>query len=123
MSLDPQLLHQKVRERRSKTKPRSRQTDKVISRLKEEGLEILNSQLDRQTVIIWIWCYSQAATENTKKLYESNRLTDLFFDFGNIAPPISEIIKSKVINMDSSQFNKTVGKCLLIYTLKRELKI
>ena len=104
-SMETQLLHQKIEDLRNRTKPRSHQTDKLISQLREEGIEILNSQLDRQTVVVWIWCHSQAALEHIQRLYESNQLRDVFFE--NIQPSTS-----KVINIDRNQFKKTVGKFL-----------
>ena len=84
-----------------RTKPWSHQTDK----LREEGIEILNSHLDKQTVVVWIWCHSQAALGHIQRLYESNQLRDVFFEY--IQPSIS-----KVINIDVNQFKKTIGKFL-----------
>ena len=104
-SIETQLLHKEIEALRSRTKPRSHQTDKLISQLKDEGIEILNSQLDRQTVVVWIWCHSQSALENIQRLYESNQLRDVFFE--NIQPKTS-----KMINIDRNQFQKTVGKLL-----------
>jgi hypothetical protein len=103
--MESELLHQKLEDLRDRTKPRSHQTDKLISQLREEGIEILNPQLDRQTVVVWIWCHSQAAFEHIQKLYESNQLRDVLFE--NIQPCIL-----KVINIDGNQFKKTIGKFL-----------
>ena len=74
--------------------------------MKYDGIEILNSQLGRQTVIVWIWCRSQEALENVQKSYATNKLMDVLFE--NIAPSIS-----KVINIDRNQFEKTIGKFTL----------
>src|SRR6218665_2980698 len=100
-----QLLHKKINDLRDRTKPRSHETDKLIVQLRDEGIEILNSQLDGQTVVVWIWCHSQTAIENLQRLYESNQLRDKYFE--NI-----QSSTSKVINIDSNQFKKTVGKLL-----------
>jgi len=107
-SVQSQLLHQKISDLRNRTKPRLYQTDKLISQLKDEGIEILNSQLDRQTVVVWIWCHSQAASEYIQRLYDSNQLKDILFE--NIQPSTLEIIESKMLNIDSSEFEKTIGK-------------
>ena len=96
-----------IEDLRNRTKPWSHQTDKLISQLREEDIEILNSQLDRQTVVVWIWCRSQAALEHIQSLYESNQLRDILFGLENIQPSIS-----MVINIDGNQFKKTVGKFL-----------
>ena len=103
--METQNLHKKINEVRDKTKPRSDETNKLIVQLRDEGLEILNSQLDGQTVVVWIWCHSDTANENLQKLYESNQLRDEYFE--NIQPSIS-----KVINIDRNQFKKSVGKFL-----------
>ena len=103
--METRLLHQKIEDLRDRTKPWSHEADKLISQLKEEGIEILNSHLNRQTVVVWIWCHSQAALEHIQSLYESNQLRDVFFE--NIQPSIS-----KVINIDGNQFKKTIGKFL-----------
>src|SRR5688572_19464173 len=71
-SMYAKLLHQTIEDLRNRNKPRSAEADKLISQLREEGVEILNSQLDRQTVVVWIWCRSQAALEYIQELYESN---------------------------------------------------
>src|SRR5688572_10373685 len=110
--MDTELLHQKFEDHRSRTKPRSHETDKLISQLKDEGIEIVNSQLDRQTVVVWIWCYSQAALENFQRQYQSNHLKDIFLGFADIQPSTSEITQSIMISIDRSQLNKTVGKFL-----------
>ena len=106
VSMEAQLLHQMIEDFRNRTKPRSHQTDKLISQLKNEGIEILNSQLDRQTVVVWIWCHSQAALEYIEMLYELNHLRDVLL-FEHIQPSLS-----KVIRIDRNQFKKTIGKFL-----------
>ena len=102
-SVQSQLLHQRISDLRNRTKPRLHQTDKLISQLKDEGIEIINSQLDRQTVVVWIWCHSQEAIEYIQKLYDSNQLKDILFE--NIQPSTS-----KVIRIDRNEFKKTIGK-------------
>src|SRR6218665_203264 len=98
-----QLLRQEIEDLRDKTKPRSKQTDKLIAELMEAGIEILSSQLDRQTVDVWIWCRTQTALKHIQKLYKSNQLRDLFFEITNRSI-------SMLINIDKNQFKKTVGK-------------
>jgi len=100
-----ETLHKEIEDLRSRTKLRSHQTDKLISQLKDEGIEILNSQLNRQTVVVWIWCHSQAALEHIQKLCESNQLREALFE--NIQPSTS-----KEITMKRNQFQKTFGKFL-----------
>ena len=99
------MRHQGMCNHKKTTKPRSPQTDKLITQLREEGIEILNSHLDRQTEVVWIWRRSQAALENIEKLYESKQLIDVLFE--NIQSSIS-----KTINIDRIQFRKTVGMFL-----------
>jgi len=76
--MEAQLLHKKIEDLRNEMKPRSYESDKLIVQLREDGLEILSSQLERQTVIVWIWCRTQAALERIQKMYESNQLRDAF---------------------------------------------
>lgn len=101
------LLHQNINDLRNRTKPRSHKIDQLLSQLKYDGIEILNSQLDRQTVLVWIWCCSQSALENIQTSYESNKLIDVLFE--NILPSIS-----KVINIDRNEFQKIIGKFLFL---------
>lgn len=102
-------LHQNIKDLLNRAKPRLRITDKRLSQLKNAGIEILGSQLERQTVVAWIWCGSQTALENIQKLYDRNRLKDVLFE--NIQQSFS-----KVINIDRSQFSKTIGKFLLTFS-------
>ena len=106
--MDARLHHEKVEDLKSKKKSRSKEADKCIAQLREEGVEILNSQLEGQTVVVWIWCRTQAALENCQKLHETNRLRATFFE--NILQSVS-----KVIHIDRSQFKKILGKFLLNY--------
>src|SRR5688572_1209448 len=103
-SMESQLLHQKIEDLRNRTKPWSHQTDKLISQLRKEDIDNLNSQLDRRTVVVWIWCRSQAALQYVQKLYESNK-RDEFIE--NYQPSISKMIK-----IDRNQFRKAIGKFL-----------
>src|SRR5688572_23773811 len=105
--MEVQLLHKQIEDLRNRTKPWSHQTDKLISQLRVKDIDILNAQLDRQTVVVWIWCRSQAALEHIQSLYESNQLRDILFGLANIQPYIS-----MMINIDENQFKKTVGKFL-----------
>src|SRR6218665_1867023 len=100
-----QLLHKKINDLRDRTKPRSHKADKLIAQLRNAGLAILSSQLDGQTVVVWMRCHSQTAVENLQRLYESNQMRDKYFE--NIQPTTS-----KVINIDFNLFKKTIGKLL-----------
>lgn len=108
--METSLLYQKVEDLRKRTKPWSQQTDKFISQLKEAGIEILRAQLDRQSVIVWIWCHSQTALENIQKMYQTNQLRDVLFGIANIPSSVSEIIQSNVTHIDSNQFTHKIGK-------------
>src|SRR6218665_419131 len=99
-SLETQLLHHEIENLRNKVNRRSHQTDKLIVQLTKVGIEIRGSQLDRQTVVVWIWCSTQAALEHVQKLYESNQLRNVFFEI--TLTPIST-----VINIDKIQLHKT----------------
>lgn len=109
---DTMLLYEKIEDLLSRTKPWSRQTQKLISQLKDDGIEILDSQLERQTVVVWIWCQSQAALTNFQEMYETNQMRDVFFGALDIQPYNSVIIQSKVISIDNNQFKKTLGMFL-----------
>ena len=98
-----ELLHQKISNLLTRTKPISNPTDKLIYQMREEDIEILDSQQKRQVVVVWIWCRSQAALEHIQTLYESNQLRRLFVDI--IQPSTSTGIK-----IDRKQFKKAVGK-------------
>lgn len=106
-SIEAHLFHKRIEDLRSKVNPRSRPADKLVTQLREEGIEILSSQLDRQTVVVWTWCRTQAALEHVQKLYETNQLREIFFE-------IIQTSISTVIDVDKNQFEKTVGKCLWI---------
>jgi len=102
-AIETTQLHQNLEDLRNRAYPRSRQTFKFVNKLREKGVEIVNSQLDRHTVVVWIWCRSEAALQYIQKLYESNQLGDAFFE--HIQPSISVVIE-----IDRSQFMKTNGK-------------
>lgn len=109
VSNDIKLLHQGIEDLRDRTKPRSPQTDKRISQLKDEGIEILNSQLKEQSLGVWFWCRTQAALEHIQRLFESNQLEDILSGFRNIQSSTSGD-RSIKISIDREQFKKTVGK-------------
>src|SRR6218665_3102344 len=95
-SMETQLLHQNMEDLRNGIKSRSHQTDKLVVQLREEGIEMLSSQLDKQKLVVWIWCRTQAALQHILKLYDSKQLKGVFLK--NIQPSIS-----KVINIDMKQ--------------------
>src|SRR6218665_960042 len=103
------LLHRNIEDRRNRIKPCSLQSDKLISQLNDEGIEILNSQLDRETVIVWIWCRSQAALYYIQRLFESNQLRKVLYGVADIPMSTPEVEQSNVI-IENNQFKKTIGK-------------
>ena len=112
IAMGAELLHRVIEDLRNRNKPRSHQTDKHISRLKDEDIEILNSQIDRHTVVVWIWCHSQAAIEYIQKMYESNQLRSVFSQLGDFPPSAQcahRLIQSEVTRIDNNQFKRTVG--------------
>ena len=66
-------------------------------------------------MVVWIWCRSQAALENIRKLNESNKLGNVLV--GSAYMPTSGLAKSTVISIDQHQLKKTVGKFLKPYTI------
>src|SRR6218665_1589177 len=103
------LLHQNIVDRRHRIKPCSLQSDKLISQLNGEGIEILNSQLDRQTMIVWIWCRSQTALYYIQRLFESNQLRKVLYGVADIPISTPEVEQSNVI-IENNQFKKIIGK-------------
>lgn len=110
-STEAQQLHQKIEEFKNRTHPRSTLTDIIISQLMSKGIQIIRSQLDGYTLVVSFWCRSKEALKHIQKFYKSKQLTNVLFCFGNIRPS-AETIQSTVINIDSGQFRKTVGKFL-----------
>src|SRR6218665_1390114 len=104
------LLHQNIEDRRNRNKPCSLQSDKLISQLNEEGIEILNSQLERETVVIWIWCRSQTALHCIQRLYESNQLREVLYGVANIPTSTHDLGQSNVIIIEENRFKKTISK-------------
>ena len=72
-------------------------------------MEIIDSKLDIENVVISIWCLSQAVLENIRMMYESNQLKDVFLGIAKNRPSTSDNIPSQLINIKSDQFEKTVG--------------
>lgn len=92
--------------------PGSFQSGQVLNQLRNEGLEIINSQLYGRSAVMWIWCQSPAALQHMQRLYESNQLRDVLFDTGDIQSSISENHRLNLINIDSNEFRRSVGKLL-----------
>lgn len=109
--LEQQLQVQRLNALRDKTKPRSDKMEKLISQLKNDDLEILNSLLDRQTVV-WIWCQSQTGLERLQKLNETNNLRpiDVFSDLTTLSTSSAEMTISKAVIICRDQFQKNAGK-------------
>src|SRR6218665_2494604 len=99
-----QLIHQRINDLRNRITLKSHTTNKCVSQLMIESVEILNSQQKRQTVVVWIWCRTQEALEHIQNLYDSNQMKEVFFD--HIQPSISMVLRIK-----RNQFKKTAGKC------------
>src|SRR6218665_353357 len=108
-SVETQILYEKIDYLRNRTNLRSHQTDKRLSQLKEEGIEVISAELETQTLVVWIWCRTEAALASCQRMYESNQLRDKLFE--NIQPYIS-----KKIHIDGNQFKKTIGKFLLTHS-------
>src|SRR6218665_3193834 len=103
-----QLSHQRMNDLRNIINLKSHETNKSVRLLGNKDREILNSQRNRQTVDVWIWCRTQAALEHIQNLYESNRMREVFFD--QIQPSTSMVLKR-------NQFKKIAGKFLFINSL------
>lgn len=107
-SVNTQLRHHEMSYLRNGNYPDSTHSaDELISQLSEKGIEILNSQMDRRTVVVWIWCRSKSALEYAKKMYESKQLRDVLFSIEHIQSSIST-----VISIDRKQLKQNVGKFL-----------
>src|SRR6218665_2486966 len=106
-----QIIHQRMNDLRNgiNTCIKSHKTNKCVSKLVKEGMEILNTQQTRQTVVVWIWCRTQAALEHIQDLYESNQMREVFFD--RIPSSISILIR-----IQRNQFKKTAGKFFYEFT-------
>lgn len=107
-SMQTQRLHETIESLLSRIKPRSHETDKLISQLKDDGIEIINSQQDKDALLVWIWCRSQAAIEKAK----SNELAGVFFGLENIRTSAS----SNAIRLENIQLQKTIGKYMYLKT-------
>lgn len=117
---DINLLQRKIENLRNTAKSWSPKTYKLVTQLKKKGLEILNSQMDGQTVVVWIWCRSQVALQNMQRIYESNQLTEIFLGLTNIRAPDCEVSKLKLVNIYRTQLRKHVGKFLLNMLIKNK---
>src|SRR6218665_1308243 len=105
-----QLIHQRMNDLRNIIYLKSHETNKSVRLLRNKDIEILNSQRNRWTVVVWIWCRTQAALEHIQSLYESNRMREVFFD--KIQPSTS-----MVLNIERNQFKKNAGKFLFMNSL------
>lgn len=109
-------MHQRISDLQNGNKPKSLRTEIGISFLNEKGLKIVSSHLERQTLVIWIWCRSRAVFETIKKMYEWNELKGILSDIivwlADIRTHTSEMINSTLIKTDGDQFKKRVGKSL-----------
>src|SRR6218665_1018749 len=105
-----QLIHQRINDHRNIINLKSHETNKSVRLIMNNDIEILNSQRNRQTVDVWIWCRTQAALEHIHNLYQSNRMREVFFD--EIQPSTSMVLK-----IERNQFKKNAGKFLFMNSL------
>lgn len=110
--MDTQQLQEKMEDLRYLTRTKSVQDMHLISLMEYEGIEFISSQLNRQIVVVWIWCHSEAAFDYVKDLYGSNDLTAYLFGIAHIRPFSSENIQSIAINIDDNEFKRKFGKFL-----------
>src|SRR6218665_886134 len=103
------LIHQGMSDLRNRMDLKSHETKECVSQLLDKGIEILNSQKRRQTVVVWIWCPTQEALEHIQNLYESNQMREVFFE--RIPSSISILIR-----IERNQFKKTTGKFFYEFT-------
>lgn len=103
-SIDLQLYNKTINAFLNQTQPISSKPYAI--NFQHEDIQSLGAQLERQTMVLWIWCRLQDALERLHKIWESNRLAGL----ANIQPSISESNQRKVIIIDGNQFKKEVGK-------------
>src|SRR6218665_560574 len=109
-TMETQRFHQAIEDLGSRFKLRSHQDEKRVNELKDEGIQILNSQLDKNNIFVWLWCCSHSAIEYIQKMYESNQLRDVLCGFSNMRSLTSNIIQATEVNIDRNQFQKTIGK-------------
>ena len=100
-----QLSHQRMNDLRNIINPKSDETNKSVRLLRNQGIEILNYQRNRQTLDVWIWCRTQAALEHIQNLYESNRMREIGLFFDQVQPSTSI-----VLNIERNQFKKNASK-------------
>jgi hypothetical protein len=93
--LNKQPIHQKLSDPRFRISPRSWQ--------KDEDIAILDTQVVRRTVVVLIWCRSQAAVEHIHRLHESSLLKYIFH---RVFLTLRSIVG--LTSIDSNQFMKTV---------------
>ena len=105
-----QLIHQRINDHRNIINLKSHETNKSVRLIMNNDIEILNSQRNRQTVDVWIWCRTQAALEHIQSLYESNRMREVFFDE-------IQLSTSMVLKIERNQFKKNAGKFLFMNSL------
>lgn len=86
--------------------------EKLISQLKDDDIEILNSLPDRRQTVVWIWCQSQKAFDMIQKLNESNDLLEIFIGL------TTDITKPSAVCMCRDQFKKCIGKYMQILIRK-----
>jgi len=106
------LFCQNINDLRSRTQPRSHLRDKFINLLKDEGIEILSSQMNQQIAVVWTWFPSHEALESIQQLRVRKLLKGILFSVANMQQGASETIKDHEFTTDGDQFLKTAGKFL-----------
>lgn len=90
-----------------KTSHRPLETHILISRLKNNGIEILNSFDQLRHTDVWIWCKSQTGLDFLQDLYKTHRLTRVLANLSDM-----QSIKAIKLYIDMDQFKKEIGKFL-----------
>lgn len=110
--LEQDLLVQRLTALRDNTKRRSHKTEKGISQLRNDDVEILSCLLDRQAVV-WIWCRSQTGLERFRTLNESkDLLLTVFSDLTTLSAYSAERAISSItaVSICRDQFEKYACK-------------
>ena len=104
-----QQLSERLNDLHNKTTLRSDTVEREISRLQDSDIEIFHSHMDRQSVLN-VWCKSQIGQNNLRKLFESNSIVDTIGNLTKVTSSASELMGSKMIDIDKDQFKKRTGK-------------
>lgn len=110
-----QQLFQELNDLKNETKSTPDELHKLICRLNDDQVEILNSVPDRHAVT-WIWSRSQIAFENLRALYERPDYVRRFSCLAKtphsttVTDTRPETIRRRNVDIDIDQFKKEMGK-------------